>query len=60
MKEKKFYEIPLTTVTQVITEGVFAASGNPGETIVPEDTKVHIQEQGDFGDIGFSEPTDWI
>lgn len=59
MKEKKHYETPRFSVTQVITEGVFAASGNPGELVVPDDTKVHIKEQGGWDDITFDAPSDW-
>lgn len=52
MKEKKFYETPFTTVTQIVTEGVFAASGVKGDVIVPEGTMVDINEQGSFETAG--------
>lgn len=46
MKEKKFYETPFTTVTQIVTEGVFAASGD----VVPFDknSRVSIDHQSGF------------
>lgn len=57
MKEKKFYETPFTTVTQIVTEGVFAASGNYGEKVVIDGvTEVDIKAQ--TGEDAFS-ITEW-
>lgn len=57
MKEKKHYETPRFSVTQVITEGVFAASGNYGEKVVIDGvTEVDIKAQ--TGEDAFS-ITEW-
>lgn len=46
MKEKKFYETPFTTVTQIVTEGVFATSNyEPGAPVVTDNTVVDIESQ---------------
>lgn len=53
MKEKKFYETPFTSVTQIVTEGVFAASGNYGDPVVKDGvTEVDIKAQ--TGEDAFS------
>lgn len=59
MKEKKFYETPFTAVTQIVTEGVFAASGPKGTVIPIEDEAVHIHKQAGFDDIDLSSKTTW-
>lgn len=50
MKEKKHYETPRFSVTQVITEGVFAASGvQPGTLIEKKDLSIEAHSHA-FGD----------
>ena len=54
MKEKKHYETPRFSVTQVITEGVFATSNyTPGTPVVVDNTKVDIETQTGF-ESGFT------
>lgn len=49
MKEKKFYETPFTTVTQIVTEGVFATSNyEPGTPVVKDNTVVDIESQSGY------------
>lgn len=52
MKEKKHYETPRFSVTQVITEGVFATSNyQPGTAVVVDnDTWVDIESQKGYKD----------
>lgn len=59
MKEKKHYETPRFSVTQVITEGVFAASGVKDTVLVPEGTLVEIEDQKTFTDKTFSGNSAW-
>ncbi len=59
MKEKKHYETPRFSVTQVITEGVFAASGVKGTPIPIDNEAVHIEKQAGFEDIDLTDKTIW-
>lgn len=54
MKEKKHYETPRFSVTQVITEGVFAASRQMIQSTVEIEAESH--EAGDTFDYG---TTNW-
>lgn len=58
MKEKKFYETPFTTVTQIVTEGVFAASVAPGTAIKDEQITIKAEDHG-FGDTFGLENSTW-
>ena len=49
MKEKKFYETPFTTVTQIVTEGVFATSNYEPGTLVVEDNKTLVDIESQSG-----------
>ena len=49
MKEKKHYETPRFSVTQVITEGVFATSNYQPGTLVVEDNKTLVDIENQSG-----------
>ena len=49
MKEKKHYETPRFSVTQVITEGVFATSNYQPGTLVVEDNKTLVDIESQSG-----------
>lgn len=60
MKEKKIYETPRFSVTQVITEGVFAASGvQPGTLIDKKDLSIEASSHAFGAETSFEIGGDW-